>query len=221
MVESSGSSLDRQSGRVAEYLDFVSLYTAVHKDRAEARKEANLAWKDLTEESSSPLDYLEEMALLRIQKRHQALGIECCSPAKMRCTCQGEESDDDDEDEDDETTGADFMIAGAEHAAQVAGDWDGWKPRWLKFDGEIWETKVDLKPGTYRYKFVIDGEWIYDPSKETEEDENGNINNVMVVEDKSKVGMKLKEINEEITRCRMIQNQPWKCEIPEYTFCPK
>jgi hypothetical protein len=26
-----------------------------------------------------------------------------------------------------------------------------------------WETTIQLTPGTYRYKFVVDGVWITDP----------------------------------------------------------
>jgi hypothetical protein len=27
-----------------------------------------------------------------------------------------------------------------------------------------WETTIQLAPGTYRYKFVVDGVWITDPN---------------------------------------------------------
>jgi len=46
----------------------------------------------------------------------------------------------------------------------VAGDFNGWKPiamRKLK-DGSFVVT-VDVAPGRYEYKYVLDGKWIHDP----------------------------------------------------------
>ena len=38
--------------------------------------------------------------------------------------------------------------------------------------------------GVHYYKYVVDGEWMHNPNKECEEDEKGNINNVMRIESK-------------------------------------
>ncbi|HYG81923.1 MAG TPA: serine hydrolase, partial [Pyrinomonadaceae bacterium] len=44
-----------------------------------------------------------------------------------------------------------------------------------------WVCRVDLKPGKYTYKFVIDGNWITDPANpERENDGQGNINSVLL-----------------------------------------
>ena len=49
-------------------------------------------------------------------------------------------------------------------ASEVAlvGTFIGWNPgaRVLKSDGKgTWRTYVTLKPGTYEYRFLVDGEW--------------------------------------------------------------
>jgi hypothetical protein len=52
----------------------------------------------------------------------------------------------------------------------LAGNFNDWKPSDPKFllkddDGDgIWSITVKLVPGTYQYKFVIDGQWTKDPS---------------------------------------------------------
>jgi hypothetical protein len=52
----------------------------------------------------------------------------------------------------------------------LAGNFNDWKPSDPKFllkddDGDgIWSITVKLAPGTYQYKFVIDGQWTKDPS---------------------------------------------------------
>jgi hypothetical protein len=50
-------------------------------------------------------------------------------------------------------------------------------------EGDAWVCRVDLAPGRYAYKFVIDGNWITDPANaQTEDDGRGNINSVFVKE---------------------------------------
>ncbi len=65
----------------------------------------------------------------------------------------------------------------------VAGDFNGWKPNshpLVRKDG-MWEIRLPLKPGVYRYKFVINGEhWIADPNAEKFElDPYGDRNSVL------------------------------------------
>ena len=49
-------------------------------------------------------------------------------------------------------------------------------------EGDGWVCRIDLAPGKYTYKFVIDGDWILDPDNaNTEDDERGFINSVVVV----------------------------------------
>lgn len=49
----------------------------------------------------------------------------------------------------------------------VAGDFNGWKTddtTLMEQDNGVWTKCVSLTPGSYRYKFVKDGEWIEDPA---------------------------------------------------------
>ncbi len=48
-------------------------------------------------------------------------------------------------------------------------------------ESDEWICRVDLKPGKYTYKFVIDGNWTTDPANPvSENDGQGNINSVLV-----------------------------------------
>lgn len=52
-------------------------------------------------------------------------------------------------------------------AVMLAGDFNGWKPATLNQSVDragFWETFLDLPPGEYQYKFVVDGDWQHDPS---------------------------------------------------------
>ena len=46
----------------------------------------------------------------------------------------------------------------------VAGDWNNWKPVAMKKqkDGSFAVT-LDIPPGRYEYKFILDGNWVHDP----------------------------------------------------------
>ena len=50
---------------------------------------------------------------------------------------------------------------------QLAGDFSDWKPTDTlavnKKNKHIWTGTIPLKPGTYQYKFIVDGEWKIDP----------------------------------------------------------
>ena len=51
----------------------------------------------------------------------------------------------------------------------LAGDFNNWQSdskdfRLRRFKGDIWKKKVQLKPGTYEYQFVVDGKWWTDPA---------------------------------------------------------
>ncbi len=48
----------------------------------------------------------------------------------------------------------------------IAGDFNAWDPLThpLKKDKEgVWKIDVPLRPGTYEYRFFVDGEWQSDP----------------------------------------------------------
>jgi chromosome partitioning protein len=50
---------------------------------------------------------------------------------------------------------------------QIAGDFNNWQPSEMPMEkvGEsgIWQTKMNLSPGKYQYRLVVDGHWQQDP----------------------------------------------------------
>jgi len=46
----------------------------------------------------------------------------------------------------------------------LAGDFNQWKPVAMrKQQNGVFTCMVNAPPGTYEYKFIVDGEWIVDP----------------------------------------------------------
>ena len=77
----------------------------------------------------------------------------------------------------------DFPDAGSVY---LAGEFNGWDPTVIpltKGDDGLWHGAVELEPGTYQYKFVVDGTWVEDPGNpETTDDGHGGVNSIIVVE---------------------------------------
>src|SRR5260370_3470320 len=70
------------------------------------------------------------------------------------------------------------------HVVALAGTFNNWNQSQLLFarEADEWQCRIDLAPGKYTYKFIIDGNWILDPSNPTtEDDERGFTNSVLVV----------------------------------------
>jgi hypothetical protein len=79
-----------------------------------------------------------------------------------------------------------FRLKGYPEASVVAlaGSFNQWHESQLLFgrEGGEWVCRVDLDPGWYTYKFIVDGNWILDPANpETEEDAAGNVNSLVRV----------------------------------------
>ena len=77
-----------------------------------------------------------------------------------------------------------FTLRGYPDARLVilAGSFNGWS-EWknlLRRRNGVWECRLDLEPGTYQYKFIIDGVWILDPAN-PESTYDGNHNSVLIV----------------------------------------
>jgi len=71
-------------------------------------------------------------------------------------------------------------------SVQVAGDFNNWQPTKTPMEkvGEsgVWQTKIKLPAGTYRYRLVVDGQWQQDPYNErTELNPFGGHNSVLEV----------------------------------------
>ncbi|MCX7716479.1 MAG: glycogen-binding domain-containing protein [Endomicrobia bacterium] len=64
---------------------------------------------------------------------------------------------------------------------QIAGDFTKWEPVMLAKKNGVWELKVKLKPGEYRYIYIIDGKPYLDPNKDVYEDLFGNKNSVICI----------------------------------------
>lgn len=74
------------------------------------------------------------------------------------------------------------------HAKEVyiAGDFNSWHPQKTKMEKVgntgVWQTKMKLQPGRYRYRLVVDGKWQQDPYNETNEmNPFGELNSVVEV----------------------------------------
>jgi 5'-AMP-activated protein kinase regulatory beta subunit len=72
---------------------------------------------------------------------------------------------------------------GAVAGVEVAGSFDGWKRRHpLHRSGNAFYILLNLEPGDYQYKYVVDGEWRYAPEQMVARDAHGNVNNFIRVE---------------------------------------
>jgi dienelactone hydrolase len=82
-----------------------------------------------------------------------------------------------------------FRLKGYEKASAVAlaGSFNEWNPQkffFVKENGD-WVCRINLKPGKYFYKFVVDREWILDPANaEKADDGSGNVNSVLEIKPK-------------------------------------
>jgi len=66
----------------------------------------------------------------------------------------------------------------------VGGEFNGWAPLPLsRQQGETWAVHVDVEPGCYTYRFLVDGAWKVKEGEEVEEDEKGEKANVLIVEE--------------------------------------
>lgn len=71
-------------------------------------------------------------------------------------------------------------------SVSVVGGWNAWDPEAQPLSGPnadgVWETTVVLKPGIWRYAFVVDGEWVKPPDALRYEDDGfGGENGVLIV----------------------------------------
>jgi len=54
----------------------------------------------------------------------------------------------------------------------------------LKQVGERWETEIPLKPGVYKYQFIVDGIWMEDPDNPSKERNSfGDVNSLIEVQE--------------------------------------
>jgi len=71
-------------------------------------------------------------------------------------------------------------------AVFVTGSFNAWGERIpMRRSGNECVVCLNLLPGTYQYKFIVDNEWKFAADQPTVRDEMGNINNCITVEDQS------------------------------------
>ena len=69
----------------------------------------------------------------------------------------------------------------------------------------IYNLNYPLSVGKHLYKFIVEGSWIHDPTRPTETDPEGNVNNVVTVGEHGVVGEEEEEEEgegEEDQRCQ-------------------
>ena len=71
-------------------------------------------------------------------------------------------------------------------SVQISGDFNNWQPAKTQMqkvgDSGVWQTKLKLPAGKYRYRLVVDGQWQQDPYNElTETNPFGGFNSVVEV----------------------------------------
>ena len=134
MSVSSNSTDDERRSRLTQYLDFVKLYSEVHKDVSNAKKEANVVWKEKIQKENgdalSSIDYLEQLAILKCKKLLQ-------KNPRPPITQMSEYSE------------LEFACAGAKSSVEIAGTFNDWKPEPLNYSNkdEDWFTTIHLSPG--------------------------------------------------------------------------
>ena len=79
------------------------------------------------------------------------------------------------------------LLARRVKEVQLVGDFTHWEARPIIMDrmkprSRTFGAVVDLPPGTYQYKFIVDGEWAEDPKAESVPNDFGTRNSVITVE---------------------------------------
>ena len=77
------------------------------------------------------------------------------------------------------------LTAPEAQSVALAGNFNGWTAHIhpLKRDSKgIWKIRINLKPGNYQYRFLVDGEWKDDPNCTTfTPNPFGSFNSVLTV----------------------------------------
>jgi len=82
-----------------------------------------------------------------------------------------------------------FTLAGHTDAEAVAiyGSFNNWiqTKNYCAREGDGWVCRIDLPPGKYTYRFLIDGADLTDPTNPNTEDAgNGHVDSVIVIREK-------------------------------------
>jgi len=94
---------------------------------------------------------------------------------------------------------------------KVAGEFNSWSPQDAQQYGDSWQFKIDLQPGRYQYKWVVDGNWLADESQPVDEDQSGNKNNIVSVE------ATLEDTPAEGKETEVVEEKPAEASLVETT----
>lgn len=78
------------------------------------------------------------------------------------------------------------LAAAATQSVHIAGDFNGWRPEPLHLkdrpEGPMWQKTLSLVPGSYQYKYLVDGQWLPDPANAiTVANSFGSINSLLTI----------------------------------------
>ncbi len=76
------------------------------------------------------------------------------------------------------------ILAPDAESVQVSGDFNNWDPgkdSLKKTPMGVWQKDLMLSPGTYEYKFIVDGQWIEEPKDKSCLNVFGTYNNLLQV----------------------------------------
>jgi len=80
-----------------------------------------------------------------------------------------------------------FKWSGQSHPAKhvyLTGSWDQWKRKIpLVKSTSDFSTIINLIPGRYEYKFLVDGKWIIDDTATKTDNQIGSLNNVVAIDE--------------------------------------
>lgn len=81
-----------------------------------------------------------------------------------------------------------FKLSGHTDAEAVAiyGSFNNWiqTKNYCAREGDGWTCRIDLAPGKYHYRFLVDGEGLIDPSNPATEDDGSGVDSVIVIKPK-------------------------------------
>lgn len=78
------------------------------------------------------------------------------------------------------------LIAPKAREVLLVGDFTNWQAKPLMMDrmkprSRTFAAAVNLPPGTYHYKFIVDGEWVADPKADSVPNDFGTRNSVITI----------------------------------------
>ncbi len=78
------------------------------------------------------------------------------------------------------------LIAPKAKEVMLVGDFTNWQAKPLIMDrmkprSRTFAATLSLPPGTYQYKFLVDGEWVEDPKAESVANSFGTRNSVITI----------------------------------------